>query len=364
MTTKRPLTKKKEKKGIHFIKGIVEDDNSIFIETDTADDMGIDGYIEFISNEEATSFLMAVQIKSGTSSVKRKSNGSYYIQADRDHFEYWQRYNVPVVLVAYSTEDKMARWLDATKYLNDRPEVIKNGPYNINVPDNQILNTDSSFLEFKKYFLDTYFEHYTGAQIFSKVLEDLTYFEDTNRLSSAIFALFNHRHKRATWFSLLNAFDKITNTDILKDLVYFISHITSHPDIWWSDKNTVNNTTREFARQMLNKTFEKDEFITLLNLIDENGIERGTIGQSIHEIIRIIDDYGVLLYSIAFDDKLDFEIQYTSLIILLSIYHEDLNRNKEILQKYISSYPSSMYNEILRNDIMKIVTEEGALVLY
>src|SRR5690625_6694689 len=105
MTLKRDDNTQKEYEGILFLNSLINNDNSIFIKTDTGDDLGIDGYIELTNNGYVTGFLMAVQIKSGTVSVVRQG-GSFYAKTTKKHLEYWSKCNIPVVIIAYSTRSE------------------------------------------------------------------------------------------------------------------------------------------------------------------------------------------------------------------------------------------------------------------
>lgn len=60
------------KKGINFLKGIVEDNGSIFHKIEQENDFGIDCIIEFFKDEEPINISIAFQIKSGSSYINKK----------------------------------------------------------------------------------------------------------------------------------------------------------------------------------------------------------------------------------------------------------------------------------------------------
>ena len=57
MTTKRKQTAGTSSEGFHYVGGIVTGANCIIQKVDADNDQGNDAYIEFISNEVATSLL-------------------------------------------------------------------------------------------------------------------------------------------------------------------------------------------------------------------------------------------------------------------------------------------------------------------
>jgi ribosomal protein S18 acetylase RimI-like enzyme/predicted transcriptional regulator len=98
-------------------------------------DIGVDGAIEFINEKrEPSGDLVLVQAKSGSSYISRNS---YYLQADRDHFETWARYSIPVVGIVHNPKKTDARWVDISEHLRKHPEQITSGPYRILAPEEQ-----------------------------------------------------------------------------------------------------------------------------------------------------------------------------------------------------------------------------------
>ncbi|OEC81020.1 hypothetical protein A9D46_06805 [Photobacterium damselae subsp. damselae] len=104
------------KKGVIQVEDVVNDHGSIFRPVHQEDDIGIDGFIELVENEEATGKLIAVQVKSGESYVA-KSGKNFYVPVDKEHLEYWASYLVPVILVCYSPEKKLLCWEVVNEYI-------------------------------------------------------------------------------------------------------------------------------------------------------------------------------------------------------------------------------------------------------
>ena len=59
--------------------------------------------------------------------------------------------------------------------------------------------------------------------------------------------------------------------------------------------------TREFGRKLFPERFGRRELIKLLDCIDENGIDRSSIEQSVVAIIECLDESGPMLASVSRD---------------------------------------------------------------
>lgn len=361
---KRSNTTKTEYEGVLYFKTLVNKDNSFFHETDSGNEVGIDGYVELTKDDKVTGFLMAIQIKSGTTSVVRDT-GSFYVQVSKKHLEYWSKYTTPVVIIAYSTKLEKARWLDITSFLHENPDVIRNGPYNINIPDNQTLTDEDSFYEFKTYFLKKYYDHYTGGQIFSIILENLIHYHEKDRMINELYSIFNHRNKKVSWFVIINLINYINNKDVLTVITLLIAHITPHPDIFWSKGNIIDKDTKHFARKIINDVFKKEQIVLLLSLIDEESpIERGSLGQSIDEILKVIKNSKKYLFDIIYDKHMPFDIQNNALTLLLSRDQIKLEKKIKTIYDYIECFPESPHTDFISNYILDHVKENGGIDFY
>jgi hypothetical protein len=89
-----------------------------------------------------------VQIKAGQSYIR---NGQFYIDTDRDHFETWARYAIPVAGIVYDPSNAQVRWVDVSAHLRSNPDVIQNGPFSIAAPGTNVCSTQG-FTDFAKHF--------------------------------------------------------------------------------------------------------------------------------------------------------------------------------------------------------------------
>jgi ribosomal protein S18 acetylase RimI-like enzyme len=134
VATKYPKSAQTGDEGVALVRKIAVDSGAIYRAFESPD-LGVDGTLELLTdNREPSGDLVLVQIKSGASYIRR---GRFYVDADRDHFETWVRYAVPVVGIVCDPGAEKARWVDISEHLRERPETITNGPYSIEAPAKQ-----------------------------------------------------------------------------------------------------------------------------------------------------------------------------------------------------------------------------------
>lgn len=80
-------------------------------------DVGIDGQIEFVNDEgDCTGHIVAAQIKSGQSFIKRSSDEILSYPKDK-HVKYWTEFAVPVLLFVHDPSSGQTYWSDARQWL-------------------------------------------------------------------------------------------------------------------------------------------------------------------------------------------------------------------------------------------------------
>mgnify|MGYP003494388327 FL=1 len=73
-------------------------------------DFGIDAIIEYGGKGYPTGKLIAVQIKSGDSFLKKDSKGDIVFYVDKVHEEYWLNFHLPVILVICDVNNNKTYW--------------------------------------------------------------------------------------------------------------------------------------------------------------------------------------------------------------------------------------------------------------
>lgn len=113
---KHPATAVTAKAGVLFLQQLVNQHGSIFRPVHQEDDVGIDGFIEPVKDEQASGRLVAVQVKSGDSYLSNTGDG-FEIAVDDRHLAYWLNYMVPVIIVGHSPSRNVAAWVSVRDYV-------------------------------------------------------------------------------------------------------------------------------------------------------------------------------------------------------------------------------------------------------
>jgi Domain of unknown function (DUF4365) len=112
---KTPDTEFTSRAGVYYTGYACSMAGIIFRETPNTD-VGIDGQIELVDDEnKATGMMAGIQVKSGDSFVDPETK-TFTFRAERKHFEYWKRFCLPVIGIVFSPTLMKAAWFDLSKY--------------------------------------------------------------------------------------------------------------------------------------------------------------------------------------------------------------------------------------------------------
>lgn len=95
-------------------------------------DIGLDGQIEFLDAGRGTGALVGVQVRTGASYVS-DDRVTFYVNADRAHFEYWSACTIPVIGIVVDPRTETARWTSLTEHCTEAR--IEHGPYTVPIGD-------------------------------------------------------------------------------------------------------------------------------------------------------------------------------------------------------------------------------------
>jgi len=305
---KYPLTKSIAKKGVNFVRDIVEESNSIFNEIHQENDIGIDAFIEIIENGEPTNKIIAVQIKSGESYYSSRTNECHLPVGN--HRDYWKSHPLPVYGIVYVPSRNSAYWLDVKRFLekSDESNLIRFKADKLN-----ILNSES----FTKFFKPRILERLPELEYD----EALKFFHSKNfdKYYLGLLVLFKkYAFKNEVWDALFHFFKERSVEDIPLILVYYLAFIPHHPDIAYY-KESITDEARKYGKSLL-ADFKKPEILKLLECVDEeNMITRGSIGQSVEALIASVPDFPKILDEIVQDDRNKLLVRESAAAILA--YH-------------------------------------------
>lgn len=344
MITKRKETQGTADEGVDFIRSLVRRQRCTFTSIRQEDDLGNDGYIEFVQEEDATGCCIAIQIKSGVS-YRSGSGGRYSFSADQDHFEYSAVHALPVGVIFFDPEKGTAVWGDITSHLEQNPERIRSGPYTISATREF---SDRTFDEFRAYWLD-YRDRFAGNANFGRALEDFSHVEDLETCMDGLYALFSfHRSRTATWHYLISSIRHFRGHPLLPRLIVMLAHLPGHGDIFWHAENYVRESTRMAALPYLRELLGRDDVVAMLEAVDSYGFERGSLGWNVDVVIHQSVRREELLESVAFDAGLDDRTRVFALH-LLAYYVQRHSRDAclVLLERYLAQFPETEWAEAL-----------------
>ena len=356
MTTKRKKTAGTSSEGFHFVSSIVTAANCIMQKVDSDNDQGNDAYIEFISNEVATSLFAWVQIKSGTS--YRRSDG-YAIPADRDHFNYWSNGPVPVVGIVYDPERNFAVWINISEFLRSHPDAIENGPYVIPVPAENKF--DAGTFEAFKNRLMSY--NYSSEWFFGRSLEYLADTENHQRCLIGMGSLFAyHRNRKATWFYLIHSFRSIEGSAACQ-LMRVLGHLPNNPYAFWHTDNLIDAEVEKYGKKLLATRFGRDEVLKLIGFVDALGFAAGSVGYIVSTIVFAVENAQAILEDLAFDTRLPEEVRANAMFLL--IHYAQFHSVKfaiNAIDRYVAAYSDAEDCELFLS--MKVTLEKEGFLGY
>ncbi len=236
-----------ERAGVNYVRSVVEQANCIFHEIETRNDFGNDAFLELVDGEDVRGICLALQIKSGPSF---KTTQGYKFPADKKHFEYWAKHTLPVIGIVYDPSKTCACWINVTKRLKADPSWQAEGPYVINFKETEINRFDHD--GFSNLFVPNFLNKPIVLDIerSKRLALDSSY----ELQSMGIDSLFNgYRNEIATWEFLINLFKSRSLNQIEPRLVYLLSLLPGHPDVFWHQGNTIDTNIRHHARELLSE---------------------------------------------------------------------------------------------------------------
>jgi hypothetical protein len=102
--------------GVRIVDGIVHDKLHYIFRPRERLDLGIDGEIEIVDEQDdkrrGTGRLIAVQIKCGESYFQEGDDDAYVYRGERKHLEYWSDFSLPVLVMLCHPKTREAYWAE------------------------------------------------------------------------------------------------------------------------------------------------------------------------------------------------------------------------------------------------------------
>lgn len=275
---KRLQTTITERAGVNFVRTLVESQRSIFHEIEGRNDYGNDAIIQLVRPDgEVLPVYVMAQIKSGKSYVTAQTCA---LEADREHFRFWADHTTRVAGIVYDPAENAAYWVDIGQYLAEHPERVEAGPFTIRFAKDDTTRFDS------RSFSKTFFAWAAQQPSFrlDRAVESL-HSQAPEAHALGVYVLTTaFGCSAAAWDALFYAFEH--RVPLSSGLVHAISMLGNHPDIFWRPGMIVyDQPLRSRLRKRL-RDLSYDIVRRLVETIDEDGIERGTTGQSVEVVLH------------------------------------------------------------------------------
>lgn len=232
----------------------------------TERDIGIDGFVQVTDDEgDPTGDVFAVQVKSGASYL-RATGGAVPVE---DHRELWMYSSSPVIAVVHDPATGVMWWSNASDALDHEPNLTTVA---VTTP---LPAADQSVMPLLRSVR-------LRADFRSGVPRGIGSTDPDEQVAAAWQSLMlgvRSSHALIALRRVLVSLDPLARVHAVEAL----AHCTPHPDILWTKDTLLPRPVRDQVCATFR--WSLDELAALLEVIDENGIDRGSIGQSMYMLI-------------------------------------------------------------------------------
>ena len=256
-----PIQRVVERAAVNAARAIFELHRQIYIEVDQANDYGRDAYVDLTDDGTLTGQVIAVQVKGG---VSYKSDAGHFIPYTVSDRALWVNSSVPVFGIVHDPDTSLLYWVNLTDYLSN---VSSDRGGRVPVVNPLGNDTWSGFM--------------IAAESSSKHVGALLglFSDEPNEQGAAVWDCFALGRFDARALIMLGTSLKVLHPSVLPGAVFALSHcVLGHPDIFWSDRNTVPSGIKSAVMRKLQ--WSPDDAVLLLSVVDdENMFRRGSDGE-------------------------------------------------------------------------------------
>ncbi|MGK5071045.1 DUF4365 domain-containing protein [Janthinobacterium sp. RT4P48] len=250
-----------ERAGVNAARAFFEENGCTFVEVDLASDYGKDAYVDLGDGKNVSPICSALQIKSGLS---YKVGNNYVIPGNEEDMSMWKDSTIPIIGLVFDPGDKQIRWVNISEYLCAHEGKITSIP----IAASAILQS-SRLVEFAN-----------SVRRSAKLNKEnpLLQLSDDNedRQRRAIVDCFLFARTDYRYFigirNMLHSFPRETRRLAL----HALGHLTSHPDIFWTDNNWIPSFIKTRVQPFLR--WSSYEVISILQVVELEEYSRGSLG--------------------------------------------------------------------------------------
>ncbi len=316
-------TRARGKAGQRAVEAVLEDANLVVQRVESENDIGRDAFVDVVQGTDVTGGVISLQVKSGRSCLHE---GRWILPGAPEDFTLWRESTVPVFGVVHDSASGALRWLDlsyAARVSDGYLSPIVAGPSGksaVPVPDENRLDLDvGPFLRAATAAL----RHRSGLPTAALLASDA----ETVKIGIAdTFAVGRHDPNA---FLLLGALFHRLPDECRWDALRALAMATRNPDIFWSRDNWIPDAVKRVVQERCRWT--ASDIDALLGMIDENGIDRGTVGQVIFHVLELDGFLSDRLLEAATQQGRPEIIRFWASVILLYLAGEDAPPLLEVL---------------------------------
>lgn len=232
----------------------------------TERDIGIDGFVQVTDDGgKPTGDVFAVQVKSGASYL-RSTGGAVPVDG---HGDLWRQASSPVIAVVHDTASGAMWWSNASDALDHNPKLTK-----VAVTTRLPEGDEDVMPLLRSVRLHADFRIGVPRGLGSTDVD-----EQVAAAWQSLFLGSRSSHALIALRRVLVSLDPVARAHAVEAL----GHCTPHPDIFWTKDTLLPTAIRDEVRSTFRWSLE--EVVALLEVIDENGIDRGSVGQSMYMLI-------------------------------------------------------------------------------
>lgn len=265
----------------------------------TENDVGRDAYVDIVQEGEVTGGIIAVQVKSGRSFFHM---GKWVIPGDNGDFTLWCESTVPMFGIVHDPETNALRWTNlsatARQYIQGpggdpwSKELVVNyyGRKAVVAPHSNRLDLD----------IDAFLTNAASAlRVHPGLPVSALLSNDPETVRTGIVDTFAIGRRDPDAFILLAALVSRLPWETQRLAVDALAMATRHPDVFWHRDNWVPSPIKSEVGRRTRWT--REDVTTLLGLIDEDGIQRGTFGQHVFHVLELDSELDDRLEEVVLD---------------------------------------------------------------
>lgn len=302
----RRRTNATERKGVNYVRDIVEDANCVFREIDRAGDYGYDAFVLIVDGEAVTPVEVALQIKAGRSFCRA---ADCRFSATPAQLGFWAGHGLTTLGVVYDPGDGCAWWIDLTQEAKGMSRGI--GSQTVTIPKATWNRFDRAG------FWEVLIPSLLGT---APRLDLTTALEwaaasdyDTHDLGARVL-LARHRGAPETWEALFEQF-RLRGAASSFNIIRGFIRMMGHSDEGYYGDEIPSSIRRAAQDRILN--FGKLEFVAVLSFVDDYiCFERGGVGWGLFAIIPPHPKGLALLADIAADTEIEGSVSENAALML------------------------------------------------